>query len=95
MYKIEKNEKDKSYFIEEIGHAMSNRPDLYCKAYMALQDRYQEEGRVLFFELANFDLETLQLLLEAVWKGHIANLRSIIRIIQISINVSDVWTRYS
>ena len=63
MYKIEKNEKDKSYFIEEIGHAMSNRPDLYCKAYMSLQDRYQEEGRVLFLELADFDLETLQLLL--------------------------------
>jgi hypothetical protein len=63
MYKMEKNEKDKGYFIEEISHAMANRPDLYCKAYMALQDRYQEEGRVLFFELANFDLETLQLLL--------------------------------
>ena len=33
--------------------------------------------------------------LEAVWKGHIANLRSIIRIIQISINVSEVCTQYS
>jgi hypothetical protein len=63
MYKIEKNEKEKGYFIEEIGHAMENRPDLYCKAYMSLQDRYQEEGRVLFFELAKTDLETLQLLL--------------------------------
>ena len=63
MYKLKTNEKDKRYFIEEIGHAMANRPDLYCKAYMALQDRYEEEGRVLFFELANFDLETLQLLL--------------------------------
>ena len=63
MYKIEKNKKDKDDYIEEIGHAMSTRPDLYCKAYMALQDRYQEEGRVLFQELADFDLETLQLLL--------------------------------
>ena len=63
MYKLEKNEKDRSYFIEEISHAMANRPDLYCKAYMALQDRYKEEGRVLFLELADFDLETLQLLL--------------------------------
>ena len=62
MYKIEKNKKEKDDYIEEIGHAMENRPDLYCKAYMALQDRYKEEGRVLFFELANFDLETLQLL---------------------------------
>ena len=63
MYKKEKNKKEKDDYIEEIGHAMSNRPDLYCKAYMSLQDRYKEEGRVLFFELANFDLETLQLLL--------------------------------
>jgi len=63
MYKIEKNKKDKRYFIEEIGHAMATRPDLYCKAYMELQDRYQEEGRVLFLELADFDLQTLQLLL--------------------------------
>ena len=63
MYKLEKNEKEKDDYIEEIGHAMSNRPDLYCKAYMALQDRYQEEGRVLFFELAKTDLQTLQLLL--------------------------------
>ena len=62
MYKMENNEKDKRYFIEEISHAMANRPDLYCKAYMALQDRYKEEGRVLFFELAKTDLETLQLL---------------------------------
>jgi len=63
MYKIEKNKKEKDDYIEEIGHAMENRPDLYCKAYMALQDRYKEEGRVLFFELAKTDLETLQLLL--------------------------------
>ena len=62
MYKMENNEKDREHFIEEISHAMSNRPDLYCKAYMSLQDRYQEEGRVLFFELADFELETLQLL---------------------------------
>ena len=45
MYKLEKNEKEKDDYIEEIGHALENRPDLYCKAYMALQDRYQEEGR--------------------------------------------------
>ena len=63
MYKLEKNEKEKDDYIEEIGHALENRPDLYCKAYMSLQDRYKEEGRVLFFELAKTDLETLQLLL--------------------------------
>ena len=47
MYKLEKNKKEKDDYIEEIGHAMANRPDLYCNAYMALQDRYKEEGRVL------------------------------------------------
>ena len=63
MYKIEKNKKDKSYYIEEISYAFKNRPDLYCNAYMVLQKKYQEEGRVLFLELAKTDLQTLQLLL--------------------------------
>ena len=63
MYKIEKNKKDKSYYIEEISYAFKNRPDLYFNAYMALQKKYKEEGRSLFCELSQNDFQTLKLLL--------------------------------
>jgi len=64
MEYVLKNKKlDKSHFIEEIGHAMKNRPDLYCNAYMELQELYQQQGKILFLELAKGDMETLRMML--------------------------------
>ena len=61
-YKLKKIPINKAHFVNELYDAFKNRPDLYSNAFLELQQEYQAKGRILFFELANKDYNTLRLL---------------------------------